>query len=201
MQEFDVQFSRRRKGWRNRPIRPTRQEFINEFGGLRLDEFVQLIRTQFAGDADIDLAIGHVAAAAGIKNDETSSCARRMITGQAAEAFFEKNYRKEPRFEDCDLVRTTSYGCGFDFKLIPPQSDFLAVEVKGIRTPSGQIQMTEKEFKMARYLTSRFFLYVVTDFAHTPIPRVIENPLEAGIEFEERSVKSEQQVWIAQIAA
>ena len=38
-------------------------------------------------------------------------------------------------------------------------------------------------------------------FAHTPKPRVIENPLDAGIAFEERSVRSEQSVWVAQISA
>ena len=77
----------------------------------------------------------------------------------------------------------------------------MAVEVKGLRTPSGQIQLTEKEFKMAQYLSRRFYLYVVMDFAHIPKPRVIENPLNVGIVFEERSVKSEQRIWVAQIAA
>ena len=75
------------------------------------------------------------------------------------------------------------------------------MEVKGLRTPSGQVQLTEKEFKMAHYLKARFYLYVVTDFAHSPKPRVIENPLDAGIKFEERAVKSEQHIWVAQIAA
>lgn len=201
MQEFDVQFSTRRKGWRNRPVRPTRQEFIDEFGGLEIDEFVQLIRTQFAGGCDIDLSIGHAAIEAGLKNEDESSFAKRMITGQAAENFFEDNYREVTRFKNCGLQRTTAYGCGFDFKLSPPQEDFLAVEVKGMRTPSGQIQLTEKEFKMAQYLSNRFYLYVVTDFAHSPKPRVIEDPLRSGISFEERAVKSEQRIWVAQIAA
>ena len=61
--------------------------------------------------------------------------------------------------------------------------------------------MTEKEFKMARYLSRRFFLYVVTDFAHSPKPCVIENPLDAGIVFEQRAMESVQNVWVAQISA
>ena len=201
MQEFDPFFPNSRKGWRNRPIRPTRQGLLDEFGSLGLDDFVELVRTQFAGDADVDLAVGRTAVAAGVKDDETSTFARRMMTGLAAENFFEENYQKVLRFSDCTLKRTTSFGCGFDFKLSPPHEDFLAVEVKGMRTPSGQIQLTEKEFKMAQYLTKRFYLYVVTDFAHTPKPRVIENPLDSGIAFEERAVKSEQRIWVAQIAA
>ena len=201
MQEFDPYFPNARKGWRNRPIRPTRQGLIDEFGGLELDAFAELVRTQFAGNTDIDLAVGRAAIAAGVKDDDASTFARRMMTGMAAENFFQENYRKVLRFRDCTLQRTTSYGCGFDFKLTPPEEDFLTVEVKGLRTPAGQIQLTEKEFKMAQYLSTRFYLYVVTDFAHTPKPRVIENPLDAGIAFEERAVKSEQRIWVAQIAA
>lgn len=201
MQEFDPYFPNSRKGWRNRPIRPTRQGLIDEFGGLGLEEFSELVRTQFAGAADIDLAVGRVAVAAGVKSDSASTFARRMMTGLAAENYFEQKYRDFSCFKDCALQRTTAYGCGFDFKLTPPRGDFLAVEVKGLRASSGQIQLTEKEFKMAQYLSVRFYLYVVTDFAHAPKPRVIENPLDAGITFEERSVKSEQSVWVAQISA
>lgn len=201
MQEFDPFFPNSRKGWRNRPIRPTRQDLIDEFGGLGLEEFSELLRTQFAGDTDVDLAVGRVAVAAGVKSDESSTFARRMMTGLAAENFFEQNYKDVTCFKDCALQRTTTYGCGFDFKLTPTRGDFLAVEVKGLRTPSGQIQLTEKEFKMAQYLSRRFYLYVVMDFAHIPKPRVIENPLNVGIVFEERSVKSEQRIWVAQIAA
>ena len=201
MQEFDPYFPNSRKGWRNRPIRPIRQDLLDDFGGLSLDEFSELVRTQFASDADIDLAVGRAIMAAGVKDEGSSSFARRMMTGQAAENFFEANYRDVPRFKNYDLQRTTALGCGFDFKLTCQQEDFLAVEVKELRTTSGQIQLTEKEFKMAHYLMSRFYLYVVTDFAHSPKPRVIENPLNAGITFEERAVKSEQRIWIAQIAA
>lgn len=201
MQEFDPYFPNARQGWHKREIRQTRQEIMEEFGGLTIDEFAELVRAQFAGSLDVDPSVGKVAVAAGIKDGDTTSFARRMITGQAAENFFEDNYRKVDKFKDCTLQRTTSYGCGFDFKLTPPQSDFLAVEVKGLRTPVGQIQMTEKEFKMAQYLTSRFFLYVVTDFAHTPKPQLIENPLSTSIVFEERTIKSEQRIWVAQISA
>ena len=201
MQEFDPYFPNTRKGWHKREIRQTRQGIMNEFGGLNLEEFSELVRAQFAGSLDVDPIVGRTAVAAGIKDGDKSSFARRMITGQAAENFFEVNYRDVQKFSDCTIQRTTAYGCGFDFKLTPPAADFLAVEVKGLRAPSGQIQLTEKEFKMAQYLASRFFLYVVTDFAHTPKPRLIENPLDAGIAFEERAVKSEQRVWVAQIAA
>ena len=98
-------------------------------------------------------------------------------------------------------MRTTALGCGFDFKLTPPDGDFLAVEVKGLRAASGQIQLTEKEFKMAEYLKERFYLYVVSDFAHIPTVKVVENPLSSGISFESKKISSEHEVWVAYWAA
>ena len=201
MQEFDPYFPNSRQGWNKRGIRQTRQAIMDEFGGLDLEEFSELVKTQFAGSLDVDPLVGRTVVAAGLKEKESSSFARRIMTGQAAENYFEANYREVHQFKDCSLQRTTSFGCGFDFKLTPPRADFLAVEVKGISTPSGQIQMTEKEFRMANYLAKRFYLYVVTDFAHSPRPCVIENPIRAGITFEKRTVKSETNLWVAKISA
>ena len=181
MQEFDPYFPNSRQGWHKRGIRQPRQAIMDEFGGLDLEEFSELVKTQFAGSLDVDPLVGRTVVAAGLKEKESSSFARRIMTGQAAENYFEAN--------------------GFDFKLTPPRADFLAVEVKGISTPSGQIQMTEKEFRMANYLAKRFYLYVVTDFAHSPRPCVIENPIRAGITFEKRTVKSETNLWVAKISA
>ncbi len=124
-------------------------------------------------------------------------------------------YDKSTVYATIELKVTPQRDCGFDdiaktimmydevesVSLMSSGAYDLAVEVKGMRTPTGQIQLTEKEFKMAQYLSARFYLYVVTDFAHTPKPRVIENPLDAGIAFEERAIKSEQRIWVAQIAA
>lgn len=112
---------------------------------------------------------------------------------------FESHYQEVPDFTNCALTRTTSYGCGFDFKLVRPECDFLAVEVKGLRAKTGQIQLTEKEFRMAEYLNRRFYLYVVTNFAQTPKPCVIEDPVNSGITFEPKSVESKSKVWVAQI--
>ena len=199
-QEFDPYFPNGRKGWCKREIRQTRKKIFDEFATIGFAEFTQMVRTQFASDFEMDASIGTVAVAAGISDQETAF-AKRMITGLAAENFFEAHYREVPVFSDCALSRTTSYGCGFDFKLSPPTTDFLAVEVKGLRTKSGQIQLTEKEFKMATYLNERYFLYVVTDFAKTPTPQVIENPVNSGMSFEPKSVESKNRVWVAQIAA
>lgn len=200
-QEYDPYFPNGRKGWVGREIRPTRLALMNEFGSLNISEFSQLVKTQFANACDVDVSIGKVAIAAGLTVDDETSFARRMITGQAAENYFEAHYAEVKGFEHCQLMRTTALGCGFDFKLTPPDGDFLAVEVKGLRAASGQIQLTEKEFKMAEYLKERFYLYVVSDFAHIPAVKVVENPLSSGISFESKKISSEHEVWVAYWAA
>lgn len=199
--EFDVAFDNGRAGWRNRAMHPTRTAFLTEFGGMSLDEFTELVQTQLMSENDVDLALNRAVVAAGVRTSSDESFAKRMLTGRAAENFFEQHYHEVPRFDPCDLKRTTDLGCGFDFKLSPPAESFLGVEVKGLREREGQIQLTEKEFKMAGVLKNRFYLYVVTNFARSPKPQVIEDPLSAGISFEERVIESTQRVWVAQIAA
>ncbi len=175
--EFDPVFDNGRKGWWNRKMHPSRKLFLDEFGGMELDEFAQLVQTQFASNEDIDLEINHAAYQAGVRTAADGSFAARMMTGKGAENYFEEHYAEYRRFSLCTVKRTTDMGCGFDFKLTPPKEDFLGVEVKGIARRKGQIQLTEKEFMMAGKLEKRFYLYVVTDFSRDPIPRVIENPL------------------------
>lgn len=200
--EFDVLFPWR-AGWRNRPMHEDRKALYDALGGLEIDEFAELVRKRFADDGDIDIAIGAAQKRAIEHGDvpaEETSFAKRMLTGQVCENYFEKHYREYEAFSKCSLKRTTNLGCGFDFKLTPPSSDFLAVEVKGMRTPSGLIQMTDKEFQMAGYLEHRFFLYVLSDLADTPRPIIIENPLASGIQFEPKHVKSVQTVWVGEVS-
>ena len=198
--EFDPVFDNPRKGWRNRAMHPTRKIFLDEFGKLGIDEFLGLVQTQFATDADIDLAINKASVAAGLR-DTSESFAKRMMTGRGAENYFEMHYADVDRFSPCEVKRTTDLGCGFDFKLTPPHEDFLGVEVKGGREKQGQIQLTEKEHKMALSLKKRSYLYVVTNFASAPIPQVIEDPLHSGITFELKTSNVETKVWTANIKA
>lgn len=199
--EFDPFFPNPRKGWHKRAAHQNRIDMMNEYADLDLETFAELVRTQFAtANDDLDLEIGKAVAEAGVVQDDETPFAKRMVTGQAAENFFSQHYREYDRFAPCSLERTTAFGCGFDFKLTPPEEPFLGVEVKGLVKRSGKILLTEKEFRMAKHLVRRFYLYVVADFASAPKPQVIENPLAAGITFEEKTINSVQRVWEAKIA-
>lgn len=197
--EFDPVFDNGRKGWHKRKMHPSRRLFLEKFGQLELEEFAQLVQMQFAQEGDIDLDVNQAVCQAAISTGLESSFAARMLTGKAAENYFEEHYAEYPRFSSCAIKRTTDWGCGFDFKLTPPNEAFLGVEVKGLKKRRGQIQLTEKEFKMANMLKQRFYLYVVTNFAADPMPRVIENPLNAGIAFECKTSSVETKIWTANL--
>lgn len=201
--EFDPFFENPRKGWRKRNAHQSRLEMMDEYCELPLETFAELVRTQFAiGGQDLDVEVGRAVVAAGVKQIEESPFAKRMVTGLAAENFFADHYRECKTFKDCSIERTTTLGCGFDFKMTPPHGDFLGVEVKGMVKTTGNIMLTEKEFKMAEYLNKRFYLYVVTGFSSKePRSIVVENPLSAGISFEEKTIESAQKVWVAKIVA
>ena len=89
------------------------------------------------------------------KPDE-HSFAKRLLTGQAAEKFFEINYHEIPKFKNFHSENTTKRGCGFDFKLTNNKSDnFLGIEVKGLSESFGTISLTAKEYNVAGILKNR----------------------------------------------
>lgn len=185
--EFDAHFPNPRKGWASRPLRPTRKAMMEKYADLSLEEFAKVIRevTSSLGDAE-DVA----------SEGESMSFAKRMMTGQSAENYFETHYKEVSCFKDASLTRTTAHGCGFDFRLEVDGNPYLAVEVKGLGAINGAFQMTSKEYKVADYLQDRYFLYVVRGF-ETPRPffTVVRNPLRASLMLEKHEVVSYQTFW------
>lgn len=195
--EFDPYFPNGRKGWASRPLRPTRKKMMDELSGLNLGQFATLIRRTFAEDGDIedlqfkeDVKRKDVAAA-------SSAFAKRLMTGCAAENYFEQHYQEVDRFRSYGIERKTHAGCGFDFKLtiqMHPQQ-FCAVEVKGLSSTTGSIQLTDKEHYVAEELRERYFLYIVRDFVRHPSVLVIQDPLQSGMRFEAKTTVSSVTTW------
>lgn len=115
-------------------------------------------------------------------DDNLSATAKRLITGNAAEHYFEKNYTSINDFKAFNLKRTTDLACGFDFKL-SSNNEFYCVEVKGLSKPSGSIMLTAKEFEMAEMYHKRFCLFVVKNFMEKPFHEYYFNPLSSGLSF------------------
>lgn len=116
-----------------------------------------------------------------------SAFAQRLITGIAAENYFETVQPALPEFCKYDVENTTRLGCGYDFSLRNKATDeFLAVEVKGLRDKSGGIALTSKEYQMAGTLADKFYLFVVKNFRESPFHEIYQNPVSSPLAFQRK---------------
>jgi hypothetical protein len=118
------------------------------------------------------------------KKDYSESVAKRLLTGKAAEEYFKSKYKKIDSFKSYDIIDTTQMACGFDYKL-SLNSDFYCVEVKGLNEEKGSIQLTQKEFEMARKITTNYCLFIVKNFREKPTHEFIFDPLNSQLNFKE----------------
>lgn len=187
--EFDPYFPNPRKGWHKRPIREYCKTLMEQYGGMKIDEFANLIKTEISVTGDFAIIEEQLDA------EESKTFAKRLITGQAAEKYFEAVYKTVSPFQDCVLVNATTLGCGFDYRMLTAKDAFLAVEVKGMTAPSGAVHLTSKEYKVAEILRERFFLFVVRNFAEKPFHTIFRDPVKSELAFERRETISVQVSW------
>ncbi len=178
--EFDPLFPNRRKGWHKRPIRAYCLKLYEEYKGLDIESFTGLVKSFAGSDDDTWREIP-----ANDEPDETeSSFAKRLITGLAAEHYFESIQPTLPEFKGYILENTTRFGCGYDFRLrTEAEENFLAVEVKGLKEKTGSLSLTPKEYNVAAVLRDRFFLFVVRNFQELPFHEIFPNPLSGPLLF------------------
>lgn len=178
--EFDPLFPNPRRGWHKRPLRKYCEAVYEEFGELDLEEFTRLLQPLVFGIPTIE-GLEDIELEPSL-TDEPTSFAKRLITGAAAEGYFEQVFSQIEPFRDCEFVNTTRMGCGFDYRITTPQnSDFLAVEVKGMSGVSGSVMLTEKEHQVADRLGARYFLFVARNFADEPFHNLYRDPLSCGL--------------------
>ena len=130
--------------------------------------------------------------------DNSSSFAKRLMTGQAAEQYFRNHYQTIEQFQGAVLQDTTQMGCGFDFKLTTPDSYF-GVEVKGLSEPAGSVTFTAKEHAVANRLQDRYFLFVVRNFKELPYHSIHQNPLGNALVFSRVETAIIQVSWRASV--
>jgi hypothetical protein len=134
------------------------------------------------------------------RDKRASGFAKRLITGLAAERYFELIHSTLPEFQGCAIQNTTQLGCGYDFKLLREKSkDFLAVEVKGIREKVGSISLTPMEYEVATELQDRFYLFVVKNFQKTPYHELFLNPISGRLQFTRTERVSVQVSWLTRV--
>ncbi|MFN2477127.1 MAG: DUF3883 domain-containing protein [Chthoniobacterales bacterium] len=180
--ELDPYFPNQRKGWHQRTLRKHTADVLAQYGALPLADLSGMVKTLFDPVADIpDIPEPEELE----EPSNQTAFAKRLITGRAAEGFFRTNYREREELASGILVDTTSFGCGFDFRVNFPNSEaFCAVEVKGMFEDAGPIMLTDKEHRRAAQLGDRYFLYVVRGFRETPFASIWRNPLESDLKWE-----------------
>jgi hypothetical protein len=175
--EFDPYFPNNRKGWHNREFREYCKIIYDEYSNLDFLSFQKLIKSFTIENYDIEEIIAQID-----DSENLNAVAKRLLTGNAAEKYFVKNYNSISNFNGYNLKQTTNLGCGFDFKL-SNDTDFFCVEVKGISKSSGNILFTEKEYKMAEIYNEKFCLFVVKNFVEKPFHEYFFNPLSSNLIF------------------
>jgi hypothetical protein len=194
--EFDPLFPNKRRGWHKRPTRDYCLKVFTEYKALDLDTFTSLIKS-FAG---YDESAWSELEPKSKKPDGESNFAKRLITGLAAERYFESAFPTLPEFKNCSAENTTRLGCGYDFRLHRQTGgDFLAVEVKGLKETSGGLSLTPKEHELATALASRFFLFVVKNFRESPYHEIYPKPLAGVLRFSKKERIIVHTSWLANV--
>lgn len=194
--EFDPLFPNPRVGWHKRPTRDYCLKVFEEYKDLDLESFTGLVKSFVGYD---DNAWSEVSQKDGVADHE-SQFARRLITGLAAEHYFESIQPRLVEFKNYKLENTSRLGCGCDFRLRAEGNlEFIAVEVKGLKDRTGSLSMTPKEHELASSLRSRFFLFVVKNFRETPFHEVHQDPLAGGLQFTKKERVITQVSWLTTV--
>jgi hypothetical protein len=193
--EFDPLFPNRRKGWHKRPIRAYCLKVFEEYKSLDLESFTGLVKS-FVGDDD-----NVWSEVQGKEEDDSESrFAKRLITGLAAERYFESAQPNVPEFTGYVVENTTRLGCGYDFRLwTETHKDFLVVEVKGLKERMGSLSLTPKEHEVATALRDRFFLFVVKNFQESPYHEIFQDPLSGRLRFRKNERVMIHVSWVASV--
>lgn len=194
--EFDPLFPNARKGWHKRERRPYCMEVFESFGHLDLEAFASLIQSFFG----IDPALLPEQITKKGERETARAFTSRLVTGVAAEKYFRTVHPSLPQLSEYQLEDMTLAGCGYDFRLNPQRgSDFLAVEVKGLKDERGSVSLTAKEHQIATTLEDRFLLFVVKNFRVKPFHEIYRNPFTGPLQFVRKEQVVVQLAWTAKV--
>jgi hypothetical protein len=165
-------------GWHKREIRKYCKKVLDEYQYLDIQSFTGLIKSFFGYDENTLSAVQTKS----VQEERRSGFANRLITGLAAERYFESVHSSLPEFEGCVVENTTQLGCGYDFKLSREgDKGFLVAEVKGMREKAGNVLLTPLEYQTKKQ--DRFYLFVVKNFQKTPYHELFLNPMAGMLQF------------------
>ena len=184
---FDPYFDNGRRGWYQRNQREHIKLFIDSlFGNEDAIGFANIVK-MFLKDLNSNIDISNIITPPSIQ----SKFKQLQETGKEAEFYFMQNFQDVPLFMGGELEDARLLGDGYDFQIKTLDNQFLLAEVKGVKTKTGSIRMTQNEyFKASEYL-SQYILVVVSTLLNTPKLSYFVNPLSV-ITFEPSQIKSIQ---------
>jgi Domain of unknown function (DUF3883) len=103
--------------------------------------------------------------------------AERLLTGRRAENLFLHNCESWVGIPRSEVLDRRDSALGFDFAVAGISER--AIEVKGLKGPSGPIQFTDREWSEAKMRQAEYWLVVVGNINETPIFRLWKDPHRA----------------------
>lgn len=174
--EFDPCFGQR-KGWHQRPLRPSRQNLYDMFSNASLPEVLIYVRKCLGSDSRKGMKDSFLESTLGAINGclrQLRVVSSQMETGKKAERVFKARF-KRLRPGEGPLEDKTESGCGYDFHTgnLKQRAYY---EVKGSKTSSGSVRFTQKEWATAQLHKKRYNLAFVTNVNSSPRIRLFNNP-------------------------
>lgn len=169
---FDPFFHNGRKGWWQKGNTYIHRKILidNLFGSLNVIQFVGMVKIY------IENNFPGVEKQSIISPVMRSQFKQLQLTGQEAELYFMNNFQDVEFFSSGILDDARFYGDGYDFQIKVSEKYYLA-EVKGVRTQSGSIRLTENEFLKASEYKDNYGLVIVSNLAVSPKMTTIFNPV------------------------
>lgn len=169
--EFDPAFTNTRVGRIDRPMRSNRQRMLDEMADVDTAGLVEIVRRILGRDEDaIVEALDALAPAPRI----VANVAERLLTGRRAEEYFLTHCAALTGIDPADIVDKRQDASGYDFGV--QGHAHLAFEVKGIKTVTGSIQFTDREWTEAERRRRDYALVVVGNLRAEPDAKVFADP-------------------------
>lgn len=177
--EFDPIHENPRRGWYQRPLRPSRAKVVELFQDLSEPELrgivTEILTGGGAGTQDplsdlTDPIMRHHS-----RTRSKTLFIPRARTGRMAEEEFDRHFHSTGEPVPGELTDVRENGCGYDF-LIRHDGTEYQVEVKGMDALSGGIQFTSKEWEVAKEMGDTYFLAIVRCVSDEPTIEFIRNP-------------------------
>lgn len=169
--EFDPIHGNTRRGWHQRPLRPSRQRVLADLCGTSDLALMELAAGILRRDVEgVQEAVDAIMSAPRI----AQQVAERLRTGRLAEEHFLGNVERIVKFPPCEVLDCRNNACGYDFGIHSRPE--VAIEVKGLRENRGDVLFTDREWVEAKARGSSYWLVVVGTVESDPCFRLIPDP-------------------------